>query len=74
MNPPHWTYDKVTNTEGMVVALCYHISDSENCLSKDTVQLLTEGLGISCAKTFLTLQEAKAHAWLEKDKFVKGLD
>ncbi len=70
-----WTYDKVTNAEEKIIALFYHIDQPhvENCLSYDN-ELMSEKLIVEFAPTFPTLQEAKAHAWLEKDKFVEGLD
>ena len=74
MTTPRWTYDRVTNAEGKIVALCYHQRYTGECLARDTIQLKNEGLNIRCVRLFPTLQEAKAHAWLEKDKFVEGLD
>lgn len=77
-----WVYDIVINEDGKVVALNYHPKSPEifhlhpNCLAdaNSKMQLKLEGFQVDMSLEFNSLQEARAHAWTNKDKFAEGLD
>jgi hypothetical protein len=78
----YWLFDIVSNANHEIVAMCFHLSrgtggSKEDCLNNtnDIIELKKEGLALTLSTgNYCSLEEAKAGAWLLKDKFHKSLD